>query len=222
MCAALSAYLPPIESAASSAQPNRKPKQTCNTLTRLAASVLAKVLYGARNCRFDLMRTEHYLLLFLHKWDKECDHILHRRMRFIHSELDLKRMGWVSQDPDYHPMLHLLADADFAGCLATQRSTTGCFLCIAGRRTRFPIHSVSKRQTSVGVSTPEVKCVAARHGLTYDLIPRDGPRATHPSCCACLAFPGGQRRPFTSQQDRAQPHTEASRTRPWGRHRIIA
>ncbi len=87
--------------------------------------MLAKVLYGARTCRFDLRRAANHLLLFLHRWDKDRDAILFRLMRFLHSEPALKLMGWASQDPTGKPDLQTLADADFAGCLATQRSTTG-------------------------------------------------------------------------------------------------
>jgi len=45
-------------------------KDTCTTLNRFAASVLAKVLYAARDCQYNLMRAVNYLLLFIHKWDK--------------------------------------------------------------------------------------------------------------------------------------------------------
>ncbi len=76
VCAALSAHLPPVEAAASSAEPNKTSKQqTCTTLTNVAASVLAKVLCGARNCRFDILRAANYLLLFLHRWGRECGRI---------------------------------------------------------------------------------------------------------------------------------------------------
>ena len=113
----------------------------------------------------------NYLLLFLHKWDHECDRRLKRLVDYIWSSLDLHLMGWVNQNPSEKPDLHEFADSNFAGCLATQRSTTGCFLTIAGVITRFPLNAISKRQTSVGVSTPEVEWVAAHHALTYELLP---------------------------------------------------
>eukprot|EP00974_Lingulodinium_polyedra_P085341 8263035-Lingulodinium_polyedra.AAC.1 len=56
--------------------------------------------------------------------------------------------------------LHLYADADLCGCSATQRFTSGVFLCVRGERSMFPLVAVSKRPTCVSVSTPEAELVA--------------------------------------------------------------
>ena len=67
--------------------------------------------------------------------------------------------------------LAIYCDADFAGCQATQRSTTGAFLCLQGPNSFFPISPVSKRQTCVSNSTPEAEIVAANHALRMEALP---------------------------------------------------
>eukprot|EP00972_Heterocapsa_arctica_P003469 516672-Heterocapsa_arctica.AAC.1 len=56
---------------------------------------------------------------------------------------------------------HLSADADFAGCVDTQQSTSGYHFAIRGPRNCFPIAGVSKPQGCVSPSTPEAKMVSA-------------------------------------------------------------
>ena len=55
----------------------------------------------------------------------------------------------------------LYADADFAGCAQSLRSTSGSHMHIQGKRTRFPLAGGSKRQGCVSHSTPEAEIVAA-------------------------------------------------------------
>ena len=57
--------------------------------------------------------------------------------------------------------LSLFADADFAGCAQTLRSTSGSHMHIQGKQTRFPLFGGSKRQGCVSHSTPEAEIVAA-------------------------------------------------------------
>lgn len=64
------------------------------------------------------------------------------------------------------------SDAYFAGCLDAQPSTTGGHLCIEGKPSHFPIHSLSKRQGSTASSTPAAECVAADIVLRQMLAPR--------------------------------------------------
>ena len=67
--------------------------------------------------------------------------------------------GWVGDGIDA-VLPHLYADADFAGCTSTLRSTTGYHFVIRGSNTCFPIAGVSKRQGCVSHSTPEAELVA--------------------------------------------------------------
>ena len=66
---------------------------------------------------------------------------------------------------------HLFADADFAGCVETQRSTSGLHFCIRGPKTEFPIAGNSKRQGCVSHSTPEAEIVATAYSLRMVGIP---------------------------------------------------
>ena len=79
-------------------------------------------------------------------------------------------VGWIGDTPDkIHP--HIYADADFAGCTKTARSTSGVYLCLEGPDTRFPLQGQSKRQTCVSHSTPEAEIVAADFALRTIGIP---------------------------------------------------
>jgi hypothetical protein len=73
-------------------------------------------------------------------------------------------IGWVG---DGAALLqpHLFADADFAGCAVTQRSTSGLHLLIRGPNTCFPIAGQSKRQSCVSHSTPEAEIASADYAL---------------------------------------------------------
>ena len=73
-------------------------------------------------------------------------------------------IGWSGDElEDVQP--HLFADADFAGCAVSSRSTTGSCLCVRGPSMFFPIAMQSKRQGCVSHSTPEAEIVAADFAL---------------------------------------------------------
>ena len=90
-----------------------------------------KILYAARLARWDVLRAVNNLACFFTKWSTECDRKLHRLVSYLHETKNLKMIGWIA---DELPALSLdlFADADFAGCMATQRSTSGAFLCCKG------------------------------------------------------------------------------------------
>eukprot|EP00972_Heterocapsa_arctica_P016981 2506801-Heterocapsa_arctica.AAC.1 len=79
-------------------------------------------------------------------------------------------IGWVGDGlTTLQP--HLYADADFAGCVASQRSTPGYHFAFRGPDTCFPIAGVSKRQGCVSHSTPEAEMVAADFSLRHCGLP---------------------------------------------------
>jgi len=96
-----------------------------------AAKVLMKLLYGARLARFDLLRAINHLAGYITKWTPDCDKRLHRIMCYVHTSLHYRMIGWVGDKPDQLEP-HLFADADFAGCPDSQRSTSGLHLAIRG------------------------------------------------------------------------------------------
>ena len=156
------------------------PVPDAGRLQPIAAKVLMKILYAARLCRFDLLRAVCHLATFVTKWTSECDRKLHRLVCYIHSSKHLRMIGWVGDELSaLQP--HLFADADFAGCTSTQRSTSGYHFAIRGPSSCFPITGVSKRQTCVSHSTPEAELVSADLSLrhcdiaTFPVSPYGGP-----------------------------------------------
>ncbi len=119
-----------------------------------------KLLYCARMCRNDLLNPIGHLACSITNWDKHCDRILHRLMCYVNCTLHLRKVGWVNDEKE-EIGVHLYADADFAGCKRTGRSTSGGFLCMGGPDTFFPIQAISRKQTAVSHSTPEAEIVAA-------------------------------------------------------------
>ena len=134
------------------------------------ASILMKILYAARIARFDLLRAICHLACFITKWSSECDLKLHRLMSYISSSLKYRTVGWIGDSPD-QLVPNFYADADFAGCTSTQRSTNGGFLVLRGPNSCFPIAGQSKRQSCVSHSTPEAEIVACDYGVRMTLLP---------------------------------------------------
>ena len=73
-------------------------------------------------------------------------------------------IGWIG-DPLSHINPHPFADADFAGCVETMRSTSGDILVLRGPFTSFPIAAYSKRQGCVSHSTPEAEIVSMDNAM---------------------------------------------------------
>ena len=67
--------------------------------------------------------------------------------------------------------IDLYADADFAGCVRTQRSISGVVTMITGAYTRFLLSASSRRQTAVSHSTPEAEMIAAAYALRAEGVP---------------------------------------------------
>ena len=119
-----------------------------------------KILYAARIARFDPLRTVNRLARHITKWTEEDDAALFRLISFIQHSKEDKMIGWVGDDiSSLH--LALYADADFAGCVESLRSTSGAHLNLQGPHTRFALAGLSKRQGCVSHSTPEAEVVSA-------------------------------------------------------------
>ena len=129
-----------------------------------------KILYGARCARLDLLRAVSHLACYFTKWTSQCDRRLHQLICYINSTLSFRMVGWVG-DKLVALQPHLFADADFAGCVDTQRSTSGLHLALRGPNSCFPIAGVSKRQTCVSHSTPEAEMVSMSHALRHCGLP---------------------------------------------------
>ena len=107
-------------------------------LEPIAASMLMKILWAARNSRFDLLRATTHLACYLVKWTQLQDKKLHKMLSYIQTTQNYRLVGWVGDTLDkIQP--HLFADADLAGDPLTLRSTSGAHLCLRGPHTPFPI-----------------------------------------------------------------------------------
>ena len=92
-----------------------------------AASILMKILYGARMGRWGLLKAVTSLAAHLTKWSKACDRALFRLMCYINSTTASTLTGYIG-DPPADLRLRLYADADFAGDKESSRPTSGAFL----------------------------------------------------------------------------------------------
>jgi len=138
-------------------------------LAPIASKVLMKILYAARVGRFDLLRPVCWLATKVTKWSKTCDIALHRLVSYINCSLDVASYGWVGDKWEDLELL-IFADANWA-----ERpefvSTSGCFLCLHGPNTFFPLAAMSKKQTAKSHSTPEAEIVSADMAIRLIGIP---------------------------------------------------
>ncbi len=135
-----------------------------------AMRILMKLLYSARHARPDLLKAINSLGAFVHKWDEECEEDLYRLISYCWSHPGRRQYAWVG-DPTEDISPHLYADADFAGCHKTSRSTSGVHLCLRGPWTYCPLTGISKKQESVSHSTPEAEIVAAAFAIRKEGLP---------------------------------------------------
>ena len=125
-----------------------------------AASILVRLLYAAGIARFDLLRSINTLARNVTKWSIQDDAKLYHLMCYVNSTLGKRMIGWVGNDMK-DLSIALYADADFAGCAQSLKSTSGSHMHIQGKRIRFPLAGGSKGQGRVSHSTPEAEIVAA-------------------------------------------------------------
>ena len=130
-----------------------------------AASILLSLLYAARICRFDFLRSINKLARKITKWTKKEDALLHHLMAYVHQSKHHMMIGWVG-DSMGGSSIGLFADADYADCGESLKSTSGAHLHIQGPHTSFPLAGLSKRQGCLSHSTPEAEIVAADFAMT--------------------------------------------------------
>jgi hypothetical protein len=148
-----------------------KEKEQCTgVLSSIASKVLMKVLYGARMCRYDLLRPVCALASKVTKWDKTCDRKLHKLICYINSTLDMRMIGKVGNTKESINCA-LFSDADFAGCSETMKSTSGVFMKLSASNTHFPLSACSVKQTAVSHSTAEAEMIAAELALRKEGLP---------------------------------------------------
>jgi len=92
-------------------------------------------------------------------WDLHCDKRLMRLMGYVKSSLSQRMVGWVG-NALHEVQLHVYANADFAGCPRTLRSTSGAQIHIEGSCARFPVFPGSIRQQATAFCTPVAELAA--------------------------------------------------------------
>jgi hypothetical protein len=139
-------------------------------LQPFASRILMKILYAARMCRCDLLRAVCGLASCATNWTHQCDRDLRILICYIDATKDHAMIGWCG-DPSSALELRVYADADFAGCVRTMRSTTGVILAMSGPDARVILTGVSKRRTAMSRSTPEAEIIAADRAMRAEGIP---------------------------------------------------
>ena len=139
-------------------------------LQPIAASMLMRLLYRARHARFDLLKSISRLASSVQYWDKDCDKRLMRLMAYVKGSLKKRLVGWVG-DQLHEVQPHAYADADFAGCPRTLRSTSGAQIQIEGPNTRFPLFARSIRQQAAANSTPDAELAAINMAFRVMIVP---------------------------------------------------
>ena len=137
---------------------------TPGVLEKEAAKVIMKMLYGARLVRYELLWPICSIARRVSKWSRAEDKRLFRLVCYIHSTLDHTLESFVG-DKAHCCNVVLYTDADFAGDQLTSKSTSGCYIAIAGPNTFAPITSLCKKQTCVSHSSTESEIVAAEYAI---------------------------------------------------------
>ena len=105
----------------------------------------------------------------------QCDRRLHRLICYVDSMAD----GRIRWGPPHKITAHLFADADFAGCPYTLRSTSGCQATLAGPNASFPWAASSARQTSLVQSLQQAEAVSIHEGITDQKVLFTGMQINH-------------------------------------------
>ena len=103
--------------------------ETEGLLSKDAATIVMKCLYGARFVRFDLLWPIRNLARKASKWTKACDRRLYRLMCYLNSTLDHSLEAFIGDAPEDCHVLEYV-DASFADDINDSKSTSGMFIAI--------------------------------------------------------------------------------------------
>eukprot|EP00959_Pyramimonas_sp_CCMP1952_P244677 5114488-Pyramimonas_sp.AAC.2 len=104
------------------------------------------------------------------EWNTACDKRLHRLICYLKTTRTHCLRGWIGDAPDQLSIM-LFADASFADCVSTSKSTTGVFAALVGPNAFSPINAVCKKQTVVSHSYTESEIVALDSALRFEGLP---------------------------------------------------
>ena len=131
------------------------------------ASIVMSLMYLARMCRLDLLFAVNRMSQFLSKWTKLADAMLLRCIGYLAKYPDLTLEYTLPSGEEFLKAIFCndFADADYAGCAFSARSTTGAIHGMSFEG--FPqfrcavVDWFCKRQSSVAHSTTDAEVTAA-------------------------------------------------------------
>eukprot|EP00439_Symbiodinium_sp_Y106_P084767 s1599_g26.t1 len=127
------------------------------SLAPQAASILMKLLYAVRICRFDLLRSISNLARKITKWTKKEDALLHHLMAYVHQSKHHMMIGWAE-----------IVAADFAMARLGLPAIT-LWQQLRGTDPNFVFYD--DNQTMIGVirtgKNPTMRHLERTHGISY-------------------------------------------------------
>ena len=121
--------------------------------------MLRRALWLSRLARPDLSFIVTRLASRISKWTKFEDRQLFRLMSYLRHSAHLTLQETVSKT-ETNCSLEVYTDADFAACPHSAKSTSGIIIMIRTGACLYPVHWMSKEQTSIARSTTEAELIA--------------------------------------------------------------
>ena len=129
-------------------------------------------LYGARMAHPGVSVAITRLAAHITKWNKECDRRLERMFSYLETHSELVLSGCLSEEDSPHAVLRFWPDADLNGDEFHTKSTSGCWVELAGQDGRaFPLAWFAKKQHGSAGSTTEAETVSMAIGAREEAIP---------------------------------------------------
>jgi hypothetical protein len=130
---------------------------------KLSPHFLMKLLYGVRQCHPGMSLAVQRLSRRVTKWCGECDRRLHRIYEFLEGT-DYVMTGSLSQEDLAVCYIAVWPDADLNGDLFDTKSTSGCFIELAGAEgsgRSMPLVWGAKKQDGTAQHTQEAEYISA-------------------------------------------------------------
>ena len=117
-------------------------------------------IYGARVAHPEITVAITRLASHITTWSAECDIRLERMFAYLATHPDVVLSGRLSEEDSAHATLKFWPDADLNGDEFHTKSTSGCWVKLAGLDGRaWPLAWFAKRQRDSATSTTEAECV---------------------------------------------------------------
>ena len=129
----------------------------------ICANIVCALLYVVRSTRVECLFSVCRMTRYLTRWHARQDLWLIRCLEYLNKTSEMKLHFSINPNDFYQNSsgkVKTYSDADL-GADETKRSTSGGLGMIEGNRTKAMFLAYSKRQGSVGLSTPESEIVAA-------------------------------------------------------------